>query len=515
MLIYDLNGRGLISESAHFIIIGGGTAGLVAAVRLAQRTGQKVVCLESGGLRQDDDAHPFNEVIQTGALYRGADSGRFRCIGGTSTRWGGAMIPFQPADLDSSIYPIAMDDLMPYVAELEALFDLDGGVYSDPAFPFSLGQEHVNRMAKWPPFKKRNVAQLLNEPIRSEANLQVWFNAHVTDIHSSVDGVIVHATSINGDKIDINARKLIIAAGAIETTRLALLIDRTHENAVSSISPAVGRYFSDHISIEVGEIDPLDRSKLNEIIGFRFGPNGSMRNIRFELAPDASVRKTLPPSFTHIGFASETRGGFDVLREIYQYLQRRCLPPLGVGIELLSNMPWLLRAVWWRFKKKRLLFPQGARLLVHVVIEQEPIPENRISLSETRHDIFGTPLAEIHWNISELDKKNLLNTAKLFLKSWNESDFSKLGKFNLFNEDEVCTSLADTGGIFHPTGSTRMSADPSFGAVDPDLNLFGVPNVQLLATSVLPTGGGANPTMMLLLLTLRCVDQHRKKLAHT
>jgi choline dehydrogenase-like flavoprotein len=38
------------------------------------------------------------------------------------------------------------------------------------------------------------------------------------------------------------------------------------------------------------------------------------------------------------------------------------------------------------------------------------------------------------------------------------------------------------------------------------LRVHTVPNLQLLATSVLPTGGGANPTMMLMLLAMRCVD---------
>ncbi|WP_429410836.1 GMC oxidoreductase [Paraburkholderia sp. WSM4174] len=53
-----------------------------------------------------------------------------------------------------------------------------------------------------------------------------------------------------------------------------------------------------------------------------------------------------------------------------------------------------------------------------------------------------------------------------------------------------------------------MGACPADGVVDKNLNLFGVANFQLLATSVLPTGGGANPTMMLLLLGMRCVNQH-------
>jgi choline dehydrogenase-like flavoprotein len=385
---------------------------------------------------------------------------------------------------------------------------LEQGAYSDTSFPFDLGEFHVNRLAKWPQFKNRNVATLLHRQADDIPNLHIWLNAHVIAISATEEGVNLTAISSRGDKIDVVAKRLIIAAGAIETTRLALLIRR--QNHHTKDTPALGRYFTDHISTEVAEIVTSRPSALNKIIGFRFGEKGSMRNIRFELSPKTMAREKLPPSFTHIGFKSEKSGGFEVLREFFQRLQRGKLPPLRVVFDLVANTPWLLRAIWWRFFNKRLLFPDHSKLIVHVVVEQIPSEKNYIRLSDDRTDQFGIPSAEIFWSVSDEDKRNVIETAELFRKTWESTNFAKMGVWKSLETDEIWASIESSEGIFHPTGSTRMGLDSANGVVDKDLNLFGVPNVQLLATSVLPTAGGANPTMMLFLLAMRCIDQHYK-----
>jgi choline dehydrogenase-like flavoprotein len=146
------------------------------------------------------------------------------------------------------------------------------------------------------------------------------------------------------------------------------------------------------------------------------------------------------------------------------------------------------------------------------VVEQVPSERNFIRLSDDRTDQFGVPLAEIVWSVTDEDKRNVIETAELFRKTWESTGFAEMGKWRSFNTREIWASIEASEGIFHPTGSTRMGLNPANGVVDKDLNLFGFPNVQLLATSVLPTAGGANPTMMLLLLAMRCIDQHDKLL---
>ena len=62
----------------------------------------------------------------------------------------------------------------------------------------------------------------------------------------------------------------------------------------------------------------------------------------------------------------------------------------------------------------RLLYPDDADINVHMVIEQTPRPENRISLSSERTDLFGRPLAQIEWSVDKEDQKNLRAAVDLF-----------------------------------------------------------------------------------------------------
>jgi choline dehydrogenase-like flavoprotein len=58
-----------------------------------------------------------------------------------------------------------------------------------------------------------------------------------------------------------------------------------------------------------------------------------------------------------------------------------------------------------------------------------------------------------------------------------------------------------------PTGSTKMGDSARNSVVDRHLRVHAIPNLRLPSTSVLPSGGGANPTMMLMLLAMRCIAQ--------
>jgi hypothetical protein len=56
---------------------------------------------------------------------------------------------------------------------------------------------------------------------------------------------------------------------------------------------------------------------------------------------------------------------------------------------------------------KRVLYPDTAWVQLHLVMEQVPKSENRISLAKGRTDPFGLPLAEIAWDIAEKDHENI------------------------------------------------------------------------------------------------------------
>jgi choline dehydrogenase-like flavoprotein len=516
-MIRDLSEATPGALTADVLVSGGGIAGLLAATRLARR-GVKVIVAESGGFRQLDETHPFNAVEQTGDIYMGADHGRFRCLGGTSTRWGGTMLPFLASDYTvESVgwdvqWPVTPDVFSPYQDEVETLFKLTKGPYDYPDMMLDAqGRpgDFLGRLAKWPPFRLRNVGILLADELRSSDGPEIWLNATATGFQMDAAGKLASVTfdSGSGNKLTVSAPETILAAGAIESTRLLLLADRQHDDRIFAPDDVLGRYFHDHIAARTGKLVNIDQARLNRIVGFRFEPGGVMRNLRFEPTGPLRDRSRIPAGYTYIQFANETPNGFVALREIYRKLQKRASPGIGDLIALARAMPWVSRAVWWRFIEKRLLFPDNADLDVITMIEQEPRADNRINLSPTLTDPFGLAQARIHWRINEGDAANLIATSQAFSTAWNGGNLAKFAKVEMDLPGDPRAALASGGGFYHPGGTIRMGRGASNGVVDSNLRAFRVPNLTVLTTAVFPTGGGANPTMTLMMATFRAADR--------
>jgi choline dehydrogenase-like flavoprotein len=506
-LIEDLTGTGDRTTRTDVAVIGAGTAGLVIAAAL-ERRGLSVLCLESGGRKQVSDEHPLNEVVHTKSIYSGAAHGRFRCIGGTSTRWGGALIPCLARDVEDAGWPISYDEIIIYQKAVEKLFGLSDGPYEFQDIVGSNDAAYVARMAKWPPFGHRNVFNLLEPALRAAHGPTIVLNATATDFLISgcrLQCVTAHAP--DGSRITAQARHVVLAAGAIETTRLLLLLSRQNPGVLREAQDLLGRNFHDHLSVKIGILDPIDRHSCNRLFGFRFEPNGTMRKLSFELSESTLLREFVPRCYAHVAFAEEQDNGFFALRELFRYAQQRRLPPSSTITKLASAAPWLLRAARCRWFEGRLLYADEAELQVHMVIEQIPRLDNRISLASGKVDMFGQPLAQIEWSVDSEDVDNVVRATDAFRTMWNSSRLALVARFAQHPQVEIESALAAESGIYHPGGSTRMGSSAASGVVDRDLRVFGLGNVSVVSTSIFPTGGGATPTMMLLMLALRLVDQ--------
>jgi choline dehydrogenase-like flavoprotein len=156
---------------------------------------------------------------------------------------------------------------------------------------------------------------------------------------------------------------------------------------------------------------------------------------------------------------------------------------------------------------KRLLFPQNPALETNIIMEQESLSLNKIFLSSTEKDLYGQPIASIEWSASEKDAENIFKAADCLEDFWNKSDLNEYGIFKMKSKSEIEKLIKKADGIHHPSGSTRMANTKEDGVVDKDLNVFSIDNLKILSTSVFPSGGGANPTMTLMMFGLRYVDQ--------
>ena len=91
-------------------------------------------------------------------------------------------------------------------------------------------------------------------------------------------------------------------------------------------------------------------------------------------------------------------------------------------IGLLRSGPWSLslhccgpRCRWF---EGRLLYPDEAELQVHMVIEQIPCPDNRISLASDKLDMFGQLLTQIEWSVGSEDVDNVVRATDAFRTMW-------------------------------------------------------------------------------------------------
>ena len=501
-------------QKTDVVVIGAGLAGLMLAAQLA-RKGVGVVVVESGtaeGAITGDD--PLNIVEQLGQPYRGATQGRLRGLGGTSRMWGGAMLPFLPCDMGAHTagwpveWPVAYGELEPAFAQIERTFSLPEGSFlhdAGHAVPEDAG--FILRSAKWPTFKLRNITNALGK-VSVGRLVDVWLNATVTDFQLAESGRVhrVIAQSTGGKTLEVDASDVVVAAGAIESTRLLMLLDARHDNRIFAPDKQLGHYFYDHLSTAAAMIEPINASRFNLTFGLKF-VQGGMRDLRIE--PSAAIRRAdgLPAAFAHIAAIAEEQSGFAALRGLYRDLQS------GYGIkwhharELSGYLPWLAQAGWWRFGRRRLLYPKNAHFELALVIEQMPNPQSTISLSGTEFDSFGVPRAVIDWRTSPADVDAFAALQGRLCRYWSHSPFAALGRLTPTARDRWESRLQSDSDVFHPGGSTRMGASPASGVVDGNLRSFRIPNLRIVSTSCFPTGGGANPTFMLLAFAVRAAEQ--------
>jgi choline dehydrogenase-like flavoprotein len=183
-------------------------------------------------------------------------------------------------------------------------------------------------------------------------------------------------------------------------------------------------------------------------------------------------------------------------------------------VSLNRDMAWLLKAVWWRFAEQRLLYPRFSSLELVAVIEQMPIADNRITLASDKRDVHGNPLARITWRASEADLVTFRTLQQALCEWWAQSRFAKLGSLQATPEPIWSERLHLGADIFHPGGTTRMGNSAGTAIVDANLRTFRVANLHVVSTSTFPSGGGANPTFMLMAFALRAASRLAEQLAH-
>jgi choline dehydrogenase-like flavoprotein len=143
------------------------------------------------------------------------------------------------------------------------------------------------------------------------------------------------------------------------------------------------------------------------------------------------------------------------------------------------------------------------RLVLDCIVEQEPNPDSRVTLSE-RTDNLGMPLSRIDWRITDREKATIVRLGHAIA-----TEFKRLGLPAPRLTDWIREGRLDAADFYdaaHPSGTTRMATTPDKGVVDTNCAVHGVAGLFVAGSSVFPTSGHVNPTLSVVALSIRLAD---------
>ena len=235
-----------------------------------------------------------------------------------------------------------------------------------------------------------------------------------------------------------------------------------------------------------------------------------MRSTRLELTPEAQSADGVACAYAHVAAEIEPGSGFGLIRDFLLSRQKHAsVGDLCLLAKLISQVPYLAKVGFWRAWHKQLYWSEEAKLRLHVVIEQVPHRANRIQLSNDR-DVLGMRIAAIDWRPRDTESETFMSYMRRFDGFWRRRRMEQLAAIEWVAEPEAIDtnflSRIEAGDVFHPAGTTRMGTSRKDAVVDKNLCTFALPNLWVVSTSVFPALGSANPTLALMLLSLRLGD---------
>ena len=444
-------------------IIGSGPAGLSIAQKLAG-SGLSAGVFEGGGETLTEESASIYEGESVGIKYgHGIRASRYRAFGGTSAHWTGSRglmaLPLDEVDFEADPgsglpgWPIPRSDLMAYSPEAEQFLGVE---YPSDDLPFPV-EGWAYRRGRFG--YGGNLLGRLGEDFTHNREVDYFVNANLVDMNLDESGRINKAffKSFNHPEItEVKARVYVLACGGIENPRLLLNFNRQIAHGIGNESGFVGRCFSEHPSINIGDLwFPRDVREYLE----------ARRSSRIYLFPRESwLRDNF--NFNHM-----------------------------VRVQPSTSSRWS---------------PTNTRYgSVIVVTKQSANTNSRITLSDDK-DPLGLSRVVLDWRLMEEDVEGIRRAVQTISTNFAKFDAGRVRIDERFYADLSASgfieSFDEMRGGNHHMGTTRMSDSPQYGVVDQNCRIHGVGNLYVAGSSVFPTSGHANPTLTIVQLSLRLSD---------
>ncbi len=395
---------------------------------------------------------------------------------------------------------------------------------------------------------RRRFADVYGDELKAASRVAVYLGANATEIQTDDAGTVVTRISVatlTGNRFEVDARKIVLALGGIDNARLLLASSGRFENGIGNQNDLVGRFFLEHPRFVAGVVAPshpdlsvafykehvVDETTIQPRLALsretqeaegltdvqtRVDP---VYHAAFESADQSDTVESLKALRDALrGEGSDDIGGdlSNVISDLMTW-RRVTIPGAPIPVpypevvgKLMRSTPTERQALIPGFlgDVAAFLYSENAgslpidSLMITARFEPAPNPDSRVTLTSERDNI-GMLRAELDWQLSASDRHSVRRTMEIV---GTEIGRAGLGRLKILFEEGGSDWPADLAGGFHHMGTTRMSEDPKRGVVDPDGRVHGMANLYVAGSSVFPTAGSANPTLLIVALALRLAE---------
>jgi choline dehydrogenase-like flavoprotein len=482
-------------------------------------------------MEEESESQALYDIESAPPRRMNQDILRRRILGGSSYIWTGRCAPFQTLDFEkrswvpNSGWPITRAEFEPWLARAGALLGLGPNCYDDetlwpwfkssrPSPPLNLLEPMFWQFSKSPRNHKNSIDFGRDHLVHCNApNIRVLLHANLTHIGTNSAGnhfECAEVRTLGGKRACVKAKALVLCCGGVENARLLLASNRSMPQGVGNRYDTVGRFLMDHTDSVVGYFDPDRSSAVRSRFGHYWIDNEEGRHVYLHglrLSPETQQREQLLNCHAYVD-------AFDAGADDPWSALDRAKATMRAGgslsqlypdaLTVLSHPGEILKGLYRRKFKHRPQLGKLTRIELHCIMEQIPDPESRVTLSEERQDALGMPLSKIDWKVSETERHTAQRMTQLVCE-----ELQRLGlpapKVSPWLENHSAW-VANCVEKAHPTGTTRMSDNPKQGVVDRNCQVHDVEGLFVSGSSVFPTSGAANPTLMIVAGALRLAN---------
>ncbi len=518
-------------------IIGGGVAGITLALEL-EKMGIDSCLLESGGFRPDNATRDLYRGEDIGLPYSFSDGCRSRFMGGSSNCWGGFCAPLDPLDFEKrdwvshSGWPFGLDELLPYYSRTHKLLKLGPHNFEPSFWESEIGRSDVRRIPLLSGRVRDTISQfsppvrfgkLYKTELKHSKWVKVFLYANVLNIDTDRPAHTVSAVQVatlSGRKMSVKAKLFVLATGGIENARLLLASNKVEPKGLGNGNDLVGRYFMDHPRMLSGSIHFHKNWARNKLYDMKYHYMNSAvaahgTYIASQLALTAQTLKDERLLNSRVSFSSVFSGegskGAEALFRCKQALLQKDQPDWKLSQDLVAMMSHPVDTLG--FSLARLFQPrvliQGVKF--QVVVEPNPDPNSRVTLSQTDRDQLGVHRVQVNWRLDSNEKRTVDKTLAIISEEMRLGGVAEVDLDPPF-EGGAWPSSFEKEGCWHHMGTTRMHDSPLHGVVDSNCKVHGLSNLYIAGSSVFPTAGPNFPTITIAALTFRLFEHLVRKL---